>query len=1805
MTHLAALLPVRLETRFLPPGHTAEHPASPTDGAPTTWRLRLRVVPETLSLDCHDPAVTLAEKQGVAALWQSLVTRPDPADPAVSARAAATDEGWPDAFSRLVAQVGPGRAAWLVRSVPVRADGGSFEVADAVADAVPRTSSSIVAGFPAGVDVWVVWDDPASLSPEVLHTLHPDRTVLETPAQGVPEWLVSWEAAQEAGMAVQIELHRHPERIRVLGVSGLTDDDPHALVALMASHAAAGALSLTGPGAATSIVHGAPVLPTGTDPQGWPAMGSPTSSLVQRTLAALVGAQTAATLDVRARGEDTLDRDLVRATFPALWGYAWAGVLGAVDPLELPRLWDWATQWLRPQGSYATLVVDGAAYGVLPVVDPGRLSAAGVGEFLAPMEALLGPLGEAITAWGGAAEVDTGAVGGGVADVVRTLRRGPVPGAFGSAGFRAVDLLAAITTGDVEEARRGWDYEHRRSIDVLGAMNGRRYWASGERTRQLRIPLIVPTTEELNADPSDAVETFVTGLKQWRHEWLFEPVDLGFGPVQAVHAHRELAASGFHVDRGHASTLLGRLFERSLSVAGVSLDLLRHAIGLPLDPQWEEPSPGLLERLVLRGESTHARHHLNAVARVLRDNGLDGTWALGDAQLAENLTWLADTGFDLMCDLPRACLDDPDTSQRLHRAFRALLETASGRWDPWWDAVGAAHVSHVQELNSAPATAGVQGWIDFPFRGRPGPGPGGVVLAPSLAHAATGAALRDRAVHDDGRWALRRDSATVGPARALLADIAQGWHPAEVVGRMIEHHVVESAAPPGTIGSKELVALRTAFPLRTAQGHFGCCHGLRVLDAGAAALPEIGPPGTVAAAVAAVRDILDCAADLLVAESVHGVLAGRPERAAVATEALAGQLSAGPLDVLGAHHPGRSVRTLVLAALPRTDPPPDATGALAAAPALDAAIQAATPGLGWTASFSSPSGPVSVALADLGLSALHTTLLDEDALARLAAVRAGMLGMALDGPQEDAPPVASTAPVAGAPVARALGSAIGGRAPDPAELRPPGSHDSATSATIDAARTAAAAAWAARLTALSQQADALANTVEATATEARAAWRQALAEGSDPTGHGGLATHVLELAAWGIGPDAEVPWLFSTHPQRRDAGLAATLCLLERGAQILRSRAAAARSGGGGAAALAELGAGRLLPVGTPGSLALLGEPLRPAAGTATLGDWLPAVAQVRPTLAPLTALLDVHGLAWRAVDPDDPWRVAALASPASETSGMLPPADPRLTVVVDCGSTASEDREFVVIDSYAENIPDPEPDLGLAFDAATPSAVPPQAILLVPSPDPAVPLGAADLPTAVLLARTMGHARMASTVTLREAGLGPLAAACMLPQDGDTGCPFGSPHKLPRHDNPAGLVPLPTRDDTTDVVAATTADAAWMLGVQWRLGEHLGEDAASPTEVEVAVTSEPIAEPLLASRAPEAVVESAGWDPETLVHTARWAALDGAAVAVQRHDAGPLDWWALVRSKPVRAGGPVSTQVRLPGRLRWPGQSRRRYWQVDDASLDPVGHGPDRAHPATLHLVDVISRLGDDWYRIPVTGRAGEFLRPTRVRLTDGAGGIWDLHTDADWSLFAVAGADPDAAGLPPGAIFHRALPILLGAGGALEGEPVEEMALAVDEDENVMWAALRRPTTQTDTAEDAVIPAVGQVATTDPLEVVWRLGGTSPGDRLPYLYGANVPPGAFGHGADLFVRAQLRDPRTGTLVDLPSSDLLSGAEGSPHVLRPLAVPSSGLRLVRRTVLARDVDGHPVRWWRSERLPLDVAVDVDMPWDLLAPLDT
>ena len=91
-------------------------------------------------------------------------------------------------------------------------------------------------------------------------------------------------------------------------------------------------------------------------------------------------------------------------------------------------------------------------------------------------------------------------------------------------------------------------------------------------------------------------------------------------------------------------------------------------------------------------------------------------------------------------------------------------------------------------------------------------------------------------------------------------------------------------------------------------------------------------------------------------------------------------------------------------------------------------------------------------------------------------------------------------------------------------------------------------------------------------------------------------------------------------------------------------------------------------------------------------------------------------------------------------------------------------------------------------------------------------------------------------------------------------------------------LEPEPPSTDLQRGFAAEVADPLWMLGRQWQVGEHAGEDASSPVLVELQVAHTPL----------ETV---AGLDP-TLVPAE--VILEG----------GTEDWWTIGRR--IRVGRAV-----------------------------------------------------------------------------------------------------------------------------------------------------------------------------------------------------------------------------------------------------------------------------------------------------------
>ncbi|MFP5415288.1 MAG: hypothetical protein ACLGHZ_00150, partial [Actinomycetes bacterium] len=116
--HPLALLPVRLETRY----------AAGPDG---TRELRVRIYPDQVHVDAHDPKVTAQEEEAGRSFWRAQW------------QAGPDTERQQRAWRALAERFGPGRAAWVARvTTPLNPGGAEPSFPQVALAEVPRTPSA-------------------------------------------------------------------------------------------------------------------------------------------------------------------------------------------------------------------------------------------------------------------------------------------------------------------------------------------------------------------------------------------------------------------------------------------------------------------------------------------------------------------------------------------------------------------------------------------------------------------------------------------------------------------------------------------------------------------------------------------------------------------------------------------------------------------------------------------------------------------------------------------------------------------------------------------------------------------------------------------------------------------------------------------------------------------------------------------------------------------------------------------------------------------------------------------------------------------------------------------------------------------------------------------------------------------------------------------------------------------------------------------------------------------------------------------------------------------------------------------------------------------------------------------------------------------------------------------------------------------------------------------------------------------------------------------------------------------------------
>jgi len=717
------LVPVRIETRFDPPER----------GLP--WRLRVRIVPDDISINRHDPKPSEGEVDTLAKLWSR------------SAGDLTTEEGRA-AWHRFVDSNGGRRAAWLAKTFPALADGSPWEPPTDIRQD-PLISS--VAGWPPEIELWMARGGAPAVRAATL-AVDRDQLLFDFPSPEDTDrrrWWNSFERAAEVGLATTIDLGvEAPKDIDVLYVVGRGGPDP---TMLFQAHEQAGTLSILPPGTPTNTSDLSPTDELPNNPDFWlaQAAGSPVASALEREVGrALVGQPNALTaLPGSDRDDSPVGRALVSALWTVLWQQSLAHVWGASSDAML-RTGLWAGTHLSPEGPLPAIRVGSQPYGLLPTSSLRRWKPA-VGD--PDIEAaMIGPLTQ-LRASAAQAAMDRGTVVNADSEqFLSIVGQPPASPAYASRWFFPLDLWMALLAAfgvsiPVADQEAWWDELHRDPLD-LGLQPNRRYLAVGS-AHDLALPLVEPEKLPEGTD--------LAGLLRMLAD-LPPGVLIHRDGIDQVMVHGKLPAS-----------LLVRLIARSIALTAAEVERIRLNDPTPLIEAISTPitDPGRIGSLVLQFSPGHL-------------SGDPASLLFVKARQA-------------VADLADA-VAEPEVVERV---LRSTLDTAMYRVDPWITGVVTRRLNDLSAQNPQ-RRLGIYGWVDRPAPGSPGPVPETLLVAPDHSQAYTAAVLRDRDLndHQSDRWTMNIDSTSVQEATRIAAEIRVGSHLSEALGRRVERFVADPAA---------------------------------------------------------------------------------------------------------------------------------------------------------------------------------------------------------------------------------------------------------------------------------------------------------------------------------------------------------------------------------------------------------------------------------------------------------------------------------------------------------------------------------------------------------------------------------------------------------------------------------------------------------------------------------------------------------------------------------------------------------------------------------------------------------------------------------------------------------------------------------------------------------------------------------------------------------------------------------------------------------------------------------------------------
>lgn len=939
--HPIALLPMRLETRYVP-----AFPQTPD-------RLRIRIYPDDLNIVQHTAALIDAERAAGMAYWQALF---------------AHDSAGAELIKRDLAQLaGRNRCAWILRLLtpdnaaqqgegeadvaPQFPDTPSIDARARQARALLLPDRWCAIGYAAGRrEVFRVW---GSRIPDELR-LSPDWLALDQPeaildSSGERAWLTDFDAAVEKGMALEVIQQRDVhdfslanevlERVLIVGLEWSKDAATSAaeLAELLAAQRDSSGLAFMPSGTPTNNTEAAPSGYSVAEESAAPDTAAPPTEqdalqLLTHALGLPADSLPADNIINAHLAEQRTALHMMNALWRGTFGHYLMELWNPPDAEEKDRLLktptlyalrDYAEAYLRPGGALPVLRVGKQPYGVLPMLgkrytdrtDPPLQQ--GINQVLG----VLRPL------WDIA-----------VHDKVPLLRDGDVSVAQAilqtapwsqTAYYRDENpVQMCLSPSPFVDAQTPKVKLVQNLLAALGINANAIYSLPINCNNFLPDPPYIPGdlagVPWVLADAQDERKEAAADLS-------FKPAQNYLQKMANVLTQSKTAADALLNQYQSDPPLLQALLAYSVNLERhdavqswfETTGVLRHgALNLALQVNIEAPldthasfsvsTPKQLANVAipaLTGQATVGEHVLQTLA--LQPLSLaPGNAVNAAADFHHRIGALLEPQRDLGgVKLSLGYLAGRSIGE-LNTALRTTLDAFSYRLDAWYSARANYRLETLRTAQPEGTYVGGYAWVEG-LKADHRPDSDGYLLAPSLAQAASAALLRSGFVanHEQGAFNIQLDSLRTQRAQGILQGLTRDQPLAALYGYRIERGLRDAllgkliwplrltypwrgdqpiSEPAEAIGARDVVdgvALLAAWQLDLKNGTQAVFLHLQqtinqFVQNPAGTQPTPNEWSAVTAVMQDAIDLADSVADLLLAEGVHQIVLGNFERAA-------------------------------------------------------------------------------------------------------------------------------------------------------------------------------------------------------------------------------------------------------------------------------------------------------------------------------------------------------------------------------------------------------------------------------------------------------------------------------------------------------------------------------------------------------------------------------------------------------------------------------------------------------------------------------------------------------------------------------------------------------------------------------------------------------------------------------------------------------------------------------------------------------------------------------------------------------------